>query len=669
MLVLPETIHCLMEIPSPIPKSPEKLSFYPKRQADAVQDSIDKIVALSTGVERPLQLSETEKEQVLTEENQLGEKLEKVFDLKINNVTLYVDFFLTPQGKKIMEELFPEEVIPSDILELKKLLLKKQSIFADKDFYRKYFSTTVGQEKLKKLFKDKVPTDVAEIPTFIASNEKQLKGKALDEFKGDTLKHYDSEIAKKLAVNADGTLSITDGKIPDTITIGLNPDTVLKKYQGYRELRSQIKKELNSLKSAEASELSKARTEILKMYLTRINELIAENYPELYYITKKAQLMGPENLLGSEKQLIEGLVGSKNIDKSLSRFDKLIHGADIETTGEHPQVSTQLKTTAQSIKEVRQKLAVVNKDEKIREKGLDPEKLSSVMISAEERQRWGEEVLKAYGILSEMPASEFDSQRPGPAPDNNWQFVIRSDRSTMAVDGKQKVIFDAEKTRPIEKALAVGITHEIEGHVLQHLNKQLLPFRLFKKVGGGRQSVFAEAGAVYNESLFIKENFGYDRIPGGAYVSAMEERLRGGNYLDCVKAFYEAKLPAITHKYTDLSTPQAKKEMETLKVEAIDRAKRLFRGADLNSDESPSSYLRSSKDSAYLEQDIVTDYLVASNLQALAYIAGINLDNAVTLMKLGMLDLSKIQTPKFVAKDIWERIKGRFALETAKAAE
>jgi len=105
--------------------------------------------------------------------------------------------------------------------------------------------------------------------------------------------------------------------------------------------------------------------------------------------------------------------------------------------------------------------------------------------------------------------------------------------------------------------------------------------------------------------------------------------------------------------------------METLKVEAIDRAKRLFRGADLNSDESPSSYLRSSKDSAYLEQDIVTDYLVASNLQALAYIAGINLDNAVTLMKLGMLDLSKIQTPKFVAKDIWERIKGRFALEEA----
>ncbi len=644
-----------------------KLFFYPKRQADAVKDSIDRIVALNTGAEKQLNLSESDREHLLVEENQLGEKLEKNFELKINSVTFNVEFFLTPQGQKDLAEIFPEEIIPTNTPDLKKLLLKKQAVFADKEFYKEYFITTTGQEKLKKLFKEKVPTDPAELPSFIASNEKQLKGKALDELSGDALKNYDNETGKKLVINTDGSLNITEGKIPETITIGLSPDIALKKYQGYRELRTLVKKELESLKSPEMAELNKARKEVLKMYLTRINELIAESYPNLYYIVKKAQLLGMENLLESEQNLIEGVVGSKNIDKSLSRFDKLIHGADIETTGEHPQVSTQLKNTAQSIKEVRQKLAVMNKDEKIREKGLDPEKLNSVMITAEERQQWGEEVLKAYGILSEMSASEFDSQRQGAAPDDKWQFVARSDRNTMAVDGKQKVVLDTDKPRPIEKSLAVGIAHEIEGHVLQHLNKQLLPFRLFKKVGGGRQSVFAEAGAVYNESLFIKENFGYDRIPGGAYVSAMEERLRGGNYLDCVKTFYQARLPAITHKYPDLNVPQAKKEMEALKVEAIDRAKRLFRGADLSSDENPNSYLRSSKDSAYLEQDIVTDYLVASNLQALAYVAGINLDNAVTLMKLGMLDLTKIATPKFVAKDIWERIKGRFALETAKS--
>ena len=54
------------------------------------------------------------------------------------------------------------------------------------------------------------------------------------------------------------------------------------------------------------------------------------------------------------------------------------------------------------------------------------------------------------------------------------------------------------------------------------------------------------------QSIISEKAFGYKSLPGTHYVKAMLTKLGGGNYIDCVKAYYGSKKKHIEEEIGDL---------------------------------------------------------------------------------------------------------------------
>jgi hypothetical protein len=443
---------------------------------------------------------------------------------------------------------------------------------------------------------------------------------------------------------------------------------LLQKTKGYREMKKKLIKEKKSLeqsieKQISVENLETAKLAIVKMYLARINELLAGEYPAVYSISDKAKELGIDGLDQDEKELCKLFSGSTKQEQSLSRLDKFLHGAakEFNDMGYQSQVGPLIEQRAKAVAIVRE-AEELRKDDLIRAKGLDPDKLRQANIDGETRCKWGDEILQSYDLLSEYPRETFVSDRVGPAPDGLWQYVPRPGRTARAVMSKMQAVYDVDSSRSesVFSSLVVGLAHEVEGHVLQNDNMKNVGLRLFKKIGGDRRGALSEGGAMFIQSKLTEEFFGYKGMAHPHYIRAMQTKLEGKGYPDCVKSFYDSSVQEIKGKYNLENGNEREaflKECKKLLPIAINRAKRLFRGVDL---QAKSPFLTSSKDTVYLEQEILMEELEKRGLIKFAFIAGLNLDNVATLLKLGLLDASQIKEPKYETRKIWERIKHNY---------
>jgi len=73
--------------------------------------------------------------------------------------------------------------------------------------------------------------------------------------------------------------------------------------------------------------------------------------------------------------------------------------------------------------------------------------------------------------------------------------------------------------------------------------------------------------------------------------------------------------------------------------------------------------LTHSKDTAYLEQYILTRKLKEVGLEKLLFFGAGNLQDIITILKYNLLDLNKIRTPKYQTLQIWEREKPKYMLK------
>src|SRR5690606_38402758 len=134
----------------------------------------------------------------------------------------------------------------------------------------------------------------------------------------------------------------------------------------------------------------------------------------------------------------------------------------------------------------------------------------------------------------------------------------------------------------------------------------------------------------------------------------MAKRLEGGDYLECVKAFYDSALIILREakKAGDLNEEEFKKEAQRKLELAINRVKRLYRsGVDYSS---RSNFLVKSKDTVYFEQHLLMERLKKQGLEKAAYMIGADIKTQIILSKLGYLDYSKMELPDY-AFEIWER--------------
>lgn len=599
----------------------KKVELYPERTFARADYEIERLKKIESGEIKPIELSETERKELANYENFLGEQLEEIDGLKIDSVAFYPEYFLTNEGRKVFKDSVGIEIEGETVEQIKIFLLTSRAILS------------------------KVP------------------GKTLSDLVGKSRLFSEEAIfeALKGTFNENMEADFSSVSNPDRQALILNPEDALKKIDRLRKFKAQIKIQDKNENNNDSLELAKEK--IRSLYRKKTNEIIITSAYAAVWASQASELI--EDSLTDEEKLLKNMYpGVQKFEKMYSRYDKVLHGAskEYDENGYRKQVGNDLNEYANSLS-IKHADNEYIKRAKIKEKGLDVEKLSEKNITQEQFSAWVNEYLEFYGQKSDYPASEFDQKRKGSAPDGKWQFVARDEyEGRMAADQKLRIIRSGTKNKSITGTLATLLGHECT-HAVQGFNQSKVPLRLFKKVGGDRAAVFSEGGAKQMEQEVARKLFGYESMSHPYFIAAMQRKLEGGTYLDCVKAFYEGKLKNLLEKKKGgiLTEEEFIEKSENWLKESLIKTKRLFHFSD--SLDSTNSFLTKSKDTVYAEQILLVEKLKENGLEKYAYIRGFNLDTLAILAEIGMLNLAEIQQPNFeFIENIWQQEKEKYKL-------
>lgn len=601
-------------------------ALYPQRAFEHIDQAVEEIEKLISGEEPTVEMNTVETEALTDFEKSLRTKFQQIYSLPVNSSTLYLEYFATPEGQQLLWEKTGLELTSQDPVWIRDFMLSHGEHIAK-----------IGN-----------------------ATRTTISGEALA-YKNRTLMDQIAETA-----DLDGDVSVRDIPAPQRIGILLNPAKAKEKIEGLLSFKQSVKEEYHAVEkqTPDSLDLKKAKRDILDIYRRRANILIMDLFPYALLVDQKKRSTGDHNISKDEREFLAHFVGLASPEKNLSRLDKLIDGAsrEYDEKGWRIQTPETLLPHVERIAKIGENIEI-HKEDMIRAKGLDPEKIIGEKIDIETRSDVGERILVSYNILSSQPRKDFSPERNGRAPDGKWQMANLPNRSTFGVIESKGVVLGPEKIPYGVADTFETLGHEIEGHVLQSENKKLMDLEYFQKFGkDSRAAILSEGGAMYVQDRISREAFGYPTVPHPHYVRAMQKKLEGGNYLDCVKAFYDSRMIAVKQKRSEVKLDDIafKKEiLEAIRI-ALNRTERLFRmGADLSSRE---RHLTHSKDTAYLEQYILTEKLKEASLEKLLFLGSGNLQDIITLLRLNKLDLNKIQTPKYQILKIWETKKDKYLL-------
>lgn len=591
-------------------------SLYRERPSIGLEEKIKTLQSLECGTIEKIPLTKEEKEQLLSVEDSLGEKLDTIQKIIPKDTSYYLEYFLTEEGKKDFVETtginFPENIETEE--------------------------------------------DVARFIYNSRDALKEVTPKKRTNLAGRSRNSNEDNIYKQLQKNIEEGKDIGTAEIPSPIPTKflLTPELTLQKINEQRIFKQDLKAmraEMYTTENEQSPEYRAALLGILDIYQRKINISLSDRLSRGVPVAQKAELLGADSLSEEEATLLENSVGTTRANRHASRYDKFVYGAsqDSNNEGMYEQIPDELSAFADELEEEYLE-DYLHRDVNILKKGLDPKKIFEKNISPEQVEEWANETLSIY-------------DQPEEKEEKKWEFESRDAYKTLSVNGRTKKIKSGKTTRNIADTLAIVLGHEIEGHMVQHVNKKKIPLRLFQNLGGDRYGLNAEGGAMFNQNHITEEAFGYSSPPHPHYIRAMQCRLNSGTYTECVQAFYESAIKPlqIQHENSQLSddefTEKCKDELKT----AVNRTKRLFR--DSIDNEEKTSYITNSKDTVYLEQVKLYKELKKHGLEKYLFISGVNIDTAIQLMKTGLLDSGEIEKPQYHALDIWERVKDSYAIE------
>ncbi len=607
---------------SVVGRKPDRQPLYPERPSEGIEAKIQKLADFEAGRVEKIPLTDGERKEVQDREEILGATLEKIFSITPKETTVYVEYLLTPEGKKDFETTLGVTLGEMGTVE---------------DAERALYQMTPRVAGLE----SKVRSDLA------GRSSKYSAQRVFTEF----------QLAQK-----SGQMDAKNRGVPRPVTLYLTPEEMVKKLSALEKFKDCLKQYEDIMDDPERSEQSKRVLRgVLRLYQARVNEMLVGIKRDALGLVHKREVVSDAGLTGVEHELLNRTVGIGNTERALARYDKFLFGATTEydESGERHQVGQELSVFADQFEDdyVR---SMLEKEAGIREKGLDGNKIAEKTFGEGEFTPLAEETLQAYGLLSDEPATGYVKERPGPAGDNKWQFVVREEYGTMAVNGKQKVVTCGKDAQSVAGLISIMLAHEIEGHVLQNENKSKIPLRLFRRMGSGRSVIFSECGAMNNQDVVSQEAFGYASPPHPHYIRAMEKKLQGGNYQECVQAFYDSAMkgPSLMKSLGKVSEEEWEKQSQRHLKTAIDRTRRLFGpNADLASGD---GQLTKSKDTVYLEQVKLYQELKKHGLEKYVFVGGANLDALLFLMESGFLNPQDIRQPKQHSLEIWKRLQGEY---------
>jgi hypothetical protein len=608
-----------------IPQEQEPRLLYKPRVFERVSEDAKEIRNEMEAARDRQPLSESEKATFIRFENTLGETLEKIYSLTPKSATAYTEYLLTEEGRASFEKLFGISVDGDDPDSVKRFLL-------------------------------------GHVPEILSA-----KGKDRTNFFRQSNDYHERTLFSELSatMDEDAGIDIRNAATPDRIHLLLTPEESLQRSDRLRKFKGTLKKFHSELMNGPhlGREMERVISGTLDLYSRRVNEMIIESSQAAASLKEKSSLLGREALNDSEEALLRLSSITENPETDLSRMDKVIHGASDERdpNGWNKQVGEELARYADTIEsEIIE--STLNEKDSLDSLGLDQEKVDAKSLTFGETQSIGDELLSRYGLLSTFSPDTFDPDDPKPAPDEKWRFVLheRYDASGFVTDPKSKTVKGPKKNLSVVDVLPV-LAHEIEGHVIQHMNKERLPLRIFKRSGAGRWAPFAECAAMRNQDLVSRKAFGTSFLPGPHYARAMAKKLEGGSYLECVEAHYESMLSLSRAKRDAgmLDEDRFRKEASSALKRSINRAKRLFVN-ELSLD-SPSTFLVHSKDTAYLEQTQVFQAFKEQGIENLLYVGSANSETLRFLCGNGFIDSDSVIEPGFFSLEIWERLRGNYA--------
>lgn len=451
---------------------------------------------------------------------------------------------------------------------------------------------------------------------------------------------YSSEWAKEQFAeafkNAEG--NVEEISNPERITRVVSAGKLVEKLQGLRNFKERLKtiaKEHNGEGS-----LDEAKRRVANLYQRYTNVLIASEYDFGRILASQAHRTEDEERAMS---LLSGRLSPEHASRTLERIDHFLVGTGLKI-GEDGLLETVPEELSKYVEE--------RANEPTPEETPDYQKYNSYKVGAQQAAILGQAVLEKYELQE----------------DKAWKVVVLERKGTLAViKGKREIRIPKSYKRGLVDTLTV-LAHEIEGHVLRHVNQEESlgdGLKLTDELTTGRSGILSEAAAMRVEDDTKQEMVGMKREALTYYYLALLKKSNGGDFRECFKVFFEAHSK---RKYNLLLSEAVKNEKAFREIfdYTYGRTLRIFRRNTPLDD--TSGFLPTSKQLEYIEQELVVDTLRNRGLSKLLYVAGADLYSLEDLRRLGMLNLEKVKEPEMVvAKKIWPRIKA--ALDEGKSLD
>jgi len=561
-------------------------------------------------------------------------------------------------GEKPKEPLTEEEFQEAKELEAPfvETLAELRSISIDMNpLYPEYFDTPEGQAILNVISKftsiDRTPDGFIDIRQNIHSL-RNLDSDSLERIRGKSSAYNTQTMLDKLSdrITEEGDLDIDGLDNPEKLMFVKNSENLRNKIAGLRDLKSSLNQEMSNLFQIEAS-IEDDNKAAIHYKISRLKDLIKKVNVLLAEALENRSILDAEADLSSHKPKV--------------RLDKFRYGVGrMNADGNYDQVDNRLSQQADEIAkshiEINQR-----KESVLDEQGLDIKKIEKANIEPKKVKEYIDRILSEYGLLSKYPADADEVANNIKPPDNKWRCYIKSGQKTFEIDSKSKTLWIPIKKRSVADVLTKGAVHEII-HILQRENTAEIDIPLYthpSQMGGDRSDLFQEGGAMYYQDKASQELFGFANPPLPHYLRAMAVKQAGGDYLACVKAYYESSM-SIKNIKTEEESEKEEIRIKAIKT-ALSSAGRLFRNTpDLNN-RNPS--IPSTKDTVYLEQKAVVEEIMTNHpeLRNIILVSGMNLETAKELIKFVRLDLGNLRQPDLsFVKALWEEMKDDYKLDT-----
>ncbi|MCX7928404.1 MAG: DUF1704 domain-containing protein [Patescibacteria group bacterium] len=420
---------------------------------------------------------------------------------------------------------------------------------------------------------------------------------------------------EKFIAGIDKNTNPDDLEDPITASRVYNPKTLIQKTQELREFKRKLKarREGNTHNKTQTN-LEIAKEIIDRIYQRYINVRLAVLYEDAFVA------LNDPAISEEDKEKIRKLFPGHNTNdkdrriQTLGRIEKFYQGAD------RKEGSSYFPTISESIASaIEQKMRIENQE------GNELyQEHQKIKIDANKYQEI------ANAVLDRMGATQA-----------GWKTKIR-EKPGVATDPKEKIYYIPKDYSRSLPATIQSIAHEAEGHILRDLNKSKLPLKLLKYGNTGRIQQTAEAAAVFVEEETIRRVYGRERQMTGTYYIIMREREKGGSFKHCVIA--------LVRKGKDPKT-------------AFTSTLRIFNNGRIPLND-PSHHIVNTEELAYHEP--VAERLAKLGLSKLLFVSAVDIYTYQDLVRIGMLQLDKIQEPQFITAEVALEVLSRYSSESEK---